>query len=84
MTVTELDPELFTFELYNSNGPWELSDALYVASSFGYCDASRLSVRPRTGEYALMVEWPNGTKYWHHVSAKLLQSIQERLARREA
>ena len=81
MTIEELDPELFTWELYNSAGLWELDDALYAADSFGFCDASRLTVRPRSGEFALMVEWPNGSKYWCHVTPALLKRIQKRLRR---
>ena len=83
MTLEELDPELFTLELYNPNGLWELSDALYVAPFFGYCDASRLQVRPKDGEYALMIEWENGTKYWCHINKELLESISHRLERRK-
>ena len=82
--IQELDPELFTWELYDSGGPYELSDALHVANSFGYCDASRLTVRPRPGDFALMIEWPNGEKCWFHVPPKLLESIKERLQMREA
>ena len=84
MAVTELNPELFIYELYNPNGTWELDDALHVASAIGYCDASRLAVRPRTGEFALMVEWPNGEKCWFHVTAELLRFVQERLEKKEA
>ena len=80
--IKELDPELFTFELYDSAGVWLLDDALCCADSFGYCDASRLAVRPRTGEFALMIEWSNGTKCWFHVSRKMLDLIRRRLVRR--
>ena len=82
--IKELDPELFTWELYDSAGPFELDDALHVADSFGYCDASRLTVRPRPGEFALMIEWPNGEKFWFHVPPKLLEKIKQRLQRRKA
>lgn len=82
--VKEINPELFTFELYNMNGCWELDDALHVAESFGYCDASRLAVRPRTGEFALMIEWPNGEKCWFHVSPEQLRLIKKRLQKKEA
>ncbi len=80
-TIEELNPELFTWELYNTAGLWELDDALYAADSFGFCDASRLAVRPRTGEFALMIEWPNGEKYWCHVTPKMLRIIEKRLQR---
>lgn len=83
MTVEELSPELFIYELYNPNGQWELDDALYAAVEFGYCDASRLYVRPRTDQYALMVTWGNGAKYWFHIDPKQLPLIRKRLARRE-
>ena len=80
MTIEELDPELFLWELYNPNGLHELDDALCTDATFGYCDASRLSVRPKPGEYALMVEWWNGTKYWCHADKQILKNIEERLA----
>ena len=82
MTIEELNPELFTWELYNSAGMWELDDALYVANSFGFCDASRLAVRPRIGEFALMVEWPNGSKCWFHISPQQLRLIEKRLQKK--
>lgn len=78
MTIEEISPELFTWELYNSAGTWGLEDACYCAESFGYCDASRLLVRPRTDEFALMVYWPNGEKYWFHVTEKLLSLVKKR------
>lgn len=80
--LKELDPELFIFEHYNPNGPLELDDALHVASSFGYCDASRLAVRPRSGEFALMIEFPNGAKGWFHVTPQLLSTIRKRLQKK--
>ena len=82
MTLEELDPELFSLELYNPYGMYELSDALYVAASIGYCDASRILVRPKEGEVAIMIEWENGTKYWCHATRETLDSIRERLERR--
>jgi len=80
--IEEISPELFSWELYNGCGLWELDDAIYAADSFGYCDASRLRVRPKTGEYALMVTWHNGEKCWFHVDAKLLETIKRRLNRK--
>lgn len=83
MTFESIDPERFSLELYNPYGLHELGDALCVAASIGYCDASRLLVRPKEGEVALMVEWENGTKYWCHANRGILDSIRERLARRK-
>ena len=76
MHIEELDPELFLSELYNPYGLYELGDALCVAASIGYCDASRLLVRPKPGEVALMIEWENGSKYWCHANKEILESIQ--------
>ena len=82
MTVEEIDPELFLLELYNPNLLWELDVALYCAVEFGYCDASRLFVRPKPGEYALMITWGNGSKNWSHIDKRMLRIINKRLARR--
>lgn len=82
MTVEEIDPELFLYELYNMNGVYGLSDALRIAVKFGYCDASRLLVRPRSGMLALMVEYKYGEKEWYHITPMILESIRKRLARR--
>lgn len=80
MTIEELDPELFSLELYNPYGMYELGDALYVAASIGWCDASRLLVRPKEGEIAIMIEWENGKKGWCHAPKETLDSIMERVA----
>ena len=82
MTVEEISPELFLWELYNINGVQELDFALHIAVKFGYCDASRLFVRPRSGMLALMVEYEDGAKEWYHITPKMLDLIRERLARR--
>lgn len=82
MTLEEISPELFLWELYNPNGMYELDDAMSMnESSFGWCDASRLKVRPKSGEIALMVEWYDGTKYWCHADKRILDSIRYRIAR---
>ena len=82
MTVEEISPELFLWELYNVNGVQELDVALHIAVKFGYCDASRLLVRPRSGMIALMVEYEDGAKEWYHITPKMLELIRKRLARR--
>lgn len=83
MTLEELSPELFSLELYNANGLHELDAAIYTDAKFGYCDASRLLVRPKAGEYALMVEWWNGTKYWCHANKSILENIEFWIARKK-
>ena len=82
MKLEELSPEVFLLELYNPNGMYELNDALCMEdSSFGYCDASRLLVRPKSGEIALMVEFYNGTKFWCHADSQTLDIIKFRIER---
>ena len=80
MKLEELSPEVFMWELYNPNGLWELSDALCMEdSSFGWCDASRLLVRPKAGEIALMIEFYDGTKFWCHADKWIIKSIKQRI-----
>lgn len=81
MTIKELNPELFSWELYDAAGMCYLDDAIRVAESFGYCDASRLTVRPRAGEFALMIEWSNGERFWFHISKRLLELVKKRIER---
>ena len=83
MNVDEISPELFLYELYDANLLWCLDEALYCAVEFGYCDASRLAVRPKSGMYALMITWENGSKNWCHISDVLLKGIRERLEMRK-
>lgn len=81
MNLEEISPERFLWEYYDQNGVQEIDDALRVAAGFGYCDASRLQVRPRSGLYALMVEWPDGAKAWYHITPRMLELIRKRLSR---
>ena len=81
MKLEELSPELFLWELYNANGIQCLSVDLHIAKSVGYCDASRLQVRPRAGMFALMIEFVDGTKHWFHGTEHTLKSVQSRLER---
>lgn len=79
MTLEEISPELFLWELYDANGIQSLSEDLRIAKSVGYCDASRLQVRPRAGMVALMIEFKDGTKHWFHVTEPMLKSVRRRL-----
>ena len=81
MELKELSPELFSYELYNSDGCWQIDTALHCAELFGYCDASRLLVRPKAGEYALMIEYKNGYKCWFHIPERMLEIIKKRIKR---
>lgn len=79
MKLEELSPEVFLWELYNANGIQSLSEDLYIANSVGYCDASRLQVRPRVGMFALMIEFEDGTKHWFHGTEHTLKSVKSRI-----
>lgn len=76
--LEEIDPELFIYELYDSSGLMSLEGWELAKYSIGYCDASRIYVRPRSGLYALMYELPNGDRLWFHVNNFLIDSINER------
>jgi len=74
--MEQISPELFTYELYESNYmdrlgiPFDTCDriASYTVKqhAIGWCDASRLQVRPRSGLIAIMCEDENGEKFWFH------------------
>lgn len=82
MNINELEhlsAELFTFELYES-GFWSALNLSYEDSldvhnliraikehGIGYCDATRLTVRPRDNQYAIMCE-VDGDKLWFHMN----------------
>ena len=78
--IKELSPELFTYELYDSGGIM-LDETEIVRSAIGYCDASRLQVRPRTGLLALMCETPLMERFWFHIDKKMLETIKRRKER---
>ena len=82
MTLEEFDPEVFSKELYNACGIWNVEVDLHIAARVGCCDASRLLVRPKCGEYALMIEFSNGARHWFHVTSRMIKSIRKRLERR--
>jgi hypothetical protein len=79
--LKELNPELFSYELYNMAGCFQIDTALHCDELFGYCDASRLLVRPKSGEYALMIEYKNGYKCWFHISERMLKLIKKRITK---
>ena len=82
MKLEELNPELFTFDKYDSGYYNRLdSDMPSLARkiadvAIGYCDASRLFVRPRRNEYALLCEDEDG-KFWFHVDKSFFDKLLE-------
>ena len=79
--LEEIDPELFLYELYDASGLMSLEGWELAKYSIGYCDAGRLYVRPKPGDFALMCELPNGDRLWFHVNNFLIDSINERRKR---
>ena len=77
MKLEELSPELFIYELYDSSGPL-LDHNEIEQMAIGYCDASRLQVRPRSNLMALMCEDQTGEKFWFHVEPREIDRITKR------
>lgn len=83
--MNNIDPELFIYELYESNyidrlglsydvNPSILNKKI-LECAIGYCDASRLYVRPRSDMIAVMCEDENHEKFWfHHFNDLLITS----------
>lgn len=75
MPIEKISPELFEYERYCGKAGYSPVDAVtpnwkHFSSSVtvvGYCEASRLRIRPRTRGYAVMVR-DNETNdlYWFH------------------
>ena len=78
MKAEKIDPELFTWENYEPDFGYRVglnfADTLdilkmkreIVRRLVGYCDGSRLSVRPRTNSYAIMLDDDDGERFWFH------------------
>lgn len=79
--LEQIDPEQFLYEYYCADGLAFLDSNDLARYATGWCDASRLRVRPRSGLLALMVETPDGDKMWFHIDQKMLSLLQKRRAR---
>ena len=79
--IEQINPELFIYEYYSADGLMVLDGDDLAMYAIGYCDASRLHVRPRTNLLALMVELPNGEKLWFHIEPKILELLNWRRQR---
>lgn len=78
LTKTQsLNSECFIFENYEANW-WRLFEADILTTDLqlmpkiekhmiGFCDASRLRIRPRNDSYAVMIDM-NGEQFWFHIS----------------
>jgi hypothetical protein len=74
----EMNSECFTYENYESNW-WSLFELDFPSSletkniknivdsyAIGYCDSSRVRVRPKIDTYAVMFE-KDGLRFWFHL-----------------
>lgn len=84
-TLQRFNAESFTYYNYNSNW-WSYFDITYGDSltpekwidkvrdsAVGFCDSSRLTVRPKEG-VALMVQ-PEDEPFWFHVTQDLFDKL---------
>jgi len=83
MKLEKLDPELFTWETYdyyywNTLGCGPFDDDLgqkIKQHAIGYCDASRLTIRPKTDFFAVMCETDDHKKFWFHIDQLYLEKL---------
>ena len=88
--IPEIDPELFTYELYEMNfgdrlglyhrmypEVFEFENFVKVLAprAVGWCDPSRLAVRPKAEGVALMCEGEDGEKFWFHALDKTAEAL---------
>lgn len=89
MKLDELDPELFTWDSYEYDFGnrldcfWNQYPEIYQFDEFlsklknkivGWCNPSRLSVRPRNDGIAVMCEDEDG-RFWFHVLDKTANAL---------
>lgn len=89
-TIPEIDPELFTYERYEMNFGDRLGllhsmfPDIFQKNEYlekvkrcavGWCDPSRLAVRPRNDGIALMCEDENGEKFWFHAFEETAKAL---------
>lgn len=88
--IPEIDPELFTYELYEMNFGDRLGlyhrmyPEVFEFENFvkalaprvvGWCDPSRLAVRPKAEGAALMCEDEDGGRFWFHALDKTAEAL---------
>lgn len=88
--IPEISPELFTYEAYEMNfgdrlglyhsmfaEVFEFKNLIDVLKKrvVGWCDPSRLAVRPKRCGAALMCKDDNGDLFWFHVLEKTCDAL---------
>lgn len=95
--IQKLNPELFTEELYQWDNsllckPHILQDLIREGKIIGFCDGSRLKLRPSDRDYAIMFEIfddenlieyyvedrPNN-RFWFHINKASFERILKRV-----
>ena len=88
--IPEIDPELFTYDAYEMNfgdrlglyhrmypEVFEFENFIRILKPrvVGWCDPSRLAVRPKSEGVALMCEDEDGEKFWFHALDKTAEAL---------
>ena len=88
--MEELSPEYFTYSLYDSNW-WSRLDLDYMSDDLsddvvrkirnrgvGWCDGSRMTVRPKPDMVCVMCQDSDGDYFWFHVRKETLDKVLEK------
>ena len=86
--LEELNPEGFTFDQYTLQVGYNISQVFYVDDGIfrikngfiiiGYCDAGKLHIRPRPGEYAVKIlHIESDTVLWMHLMEYQMEILEE-------
>ena len=85
--MEKLNPELFTWDNYEydygarlgldfrESTEMRIMEREIKKRGIGYCDGSRLSVRPKNDMYGLMLEDDEHEKFWFHFPKSCLDNI---------
>lgn len=87
--IDEINPERFTWDCYEVDYGGRLGldyrqsvdmktmEREIKKRAIGYCDGSRLYVRPKSDMYGLMLEDDEGEKFWFHYPKTCLDYIMD-------
>ena len=87
--IDEINPERFTWDSYEVDYGGRLGldyrqsvdmktmEREIKKRAIGYCDGSRLYVRPKSDMYGLMLEDDEGEKFWFHYPKTCLDYIMD-------
>lgn len=69
-----INPELFTFRKWDAGAPAFIT-ANFWETAIGFCEANRLTMRPRTSGYAIMFERNDFEDVWCHLEEDFLDTF---------